>query len=373
MEYILKYYMCIDERTGFCKMSKKKKGRLKIKNIILTVLALIIIIWLFCLACNKTVPKDESFTANKSVQGGSLPADEENQITTTVTTSITTTVTTTTAVKYPSVSQNAVVFPENITSPYAVLINNNSDEIIAYRDYDKKMYPASLTKIMTLIVAVENTENFSDTQLITPEMVDPMIEQDATRAGFVPGETPTIKDLLYGLILPSGADASIALAQYVAGSEEEFVKLMNEKCSELGLKSTHFTNCIGLHNPEHYSTVQDIAIILQYAMENEICREILTTYEYNIQPTEYNPEGLTLYSTMFQRMSGDEMPGVSILGGKTGFTDEAGQCLASFAEINGQEYIMVAANNPSKWYVVYDTLSAYSIYAYGGEAYIPPQ
>ena len=350
---------------------KRKKGRLKVKNIFFTLLILGLIIWILCDSCNKKVPADNNITVQKSVvQQTATSAGTESAIITTTTTVTEPPVKT----EYPSLSASAVQFDENIiTSPYGILIDNSTNEIIAYKNYDAKIYPASLTKIMTLIVAVENVKDFNDTQLITADMIDPMIEQDATRAGFTAGETPTITDLLYGLILPSGADASIALAQYVAGSEQAFVDMMNQKCSELGLKSTHFTNCIGLHHPSHYSTVQDMAIILRYAVQNDLCREILSTYQYTIAPTEYNPEGITLTSTMFQRMSGDEMTGVTVLGGKTGYTDEAGQCLASFSEINGKEYIMVMADNPSKWYVIYDTLSAYSIYGYGGEAYIPPQ
>lgn len=353
------------------KKKKRKKGRLKVKNILFTLLILGLIIWILCDSCNEKVPADDNIPIQKSVQQTVTAAITETTIITT-----TTTVTEPPVVKaeYPSLSENAVQFDENIiTSPYGILIDNSTNEIIAYKDYNTKIYPASLTKIMTLIVAVENTENFNDTQLITADMVDPMIEQDATRAGFIAGESPTVTDLLYGLILPSGADASIALSQYVAGSEQSFVNMMNQKCSELGLTSTHFTNCIGLHHPDHYSTVQDMAIILHYAVQNDLCREILSTYQYTTSPTEYNPEGITLTSTMFQRMSGDEMTGVSVLGGKTGYTDEAGQCLASFAEINNKEYTMVMADNPSKWYLIYDTLSAYSIYGYGGEAYIPPQ
>jgi len=359
------------ERIVLLKMKSKRKGRLKIKNILLTLVFLGLVIFIMCRIGSKPVPSDSNIATQKTIN---------KTVTTEPASETTTTATTTTeppapdiTVQYPEISSNAVQFNEDITSPNAVLIDNSTNQIIAYRDYDAKIYPASLTKIMTLIVAVENIEDFNDTQLITADMIDPMIEQDATRAGFAAGETPTINDLLYGLILPSGADASIALATYTAGSEQAFVDMMNQKCSDLGLKSTHFTNCIGLHHPSHYSTVQDMSLILQYAMKNDICRKILTTYQYTIAPTEYNPEGITLTSTMFQRMSGDEMPGVSILGGKTGYTDEAGQCLASFAEINGKEYIMVMAHNPSRWYVIYDTLSAYSIYAYGGEAYIPPQ
>ncbi|MGN0676948.1 MAG: D-alanyl-D-alanine carboxypeptidase family protein [Ruminococcus sp.] len=350
---------------------KRRKGRLKVKNIFFTLLILGLIIWILCDSCNEKVPADNNMTVQKSVvQQTATSAVTESAIITTTTTVTEPPV----KAEYPSLSANALQFDENIiTSPYGILIDNSTNEIIAYKNYDAKIYPASLTKIMTLIVAVENVKDFNDTQLITADMIDPMIEQDATRAGFVAGESPTVTDLLYGLILPSGADASIAIAEYVAGSEQAFVDMMNKKCSELGLKSTHFTNCIGLHHPSHYSTVQDMAVILRYAVQNDLCREILSTYQYTTSPSEYNPEGIDLTSTMFQRMSGDEMTGVTVLGGKTGYTDEAGQCLASFAEINGKEYTMVMADNPSKWYVIYDTLSAYSIYGYGGEAYIPPQ
>ncbi len=234
------------------------------------------------------------------------------------------------------------------------------------------MYPASLTKVMTLIVAVENIQDFSDTHLISAEMIDPMIEQHASRAGFAAGETPTVEQLLYGMILPSGADASLALAEYVAGSEEAFVALMNEKAEEMGLKNTHFTNVVGLHHEDHYSTAVDMGLILEYAIENETCKKILSEFQYQIPPTEYNPEGILLTSTMFSRMTGTEMPGVTIKGGKTGFTDEAGQCLMNFAEVNGKTYIMVLSGGTSRWQIVYNNLSAYSVYCAGGEAYVPP-
>ena len=257
-------------------------------------------------------------------------------------------------------------------SLYAIVVDTETNEIVAEHDYNVKMYPASLTKIMTLIVAAENTDNLEETVLITADMIDPLIAQEASVAGFAAGETPTVKDLIYGVVLPSGADAAVAVARHVGGSEEAFVSTMNDKVKELGLKNTHFTNPVGLHDPENYSTAEDIAIILEYALKNDFCREVLETYEYKIAPTEYNPEGLTLTSTMFSRMTGTEMPGVVVKGGKTGFTDESGQCLASFAEINGKIYVMVLADGWSKWETIYETLSGYSVFCYGGEPYVPP-
>ncbi len=275
-------------------------------------------------------------------------------------------------VVYPQLSESSGAFPADYDAKYSILYDTENHEIIAYCNYNTRMYPASLTKVMTLIVAVENIQDFSDTHLISAEMIDPMIEQHASRAGFAAGETPTVEQLLYGMILPSGADASLALAEYVAGSEEAFVALMNEKAEEMGLKDTHFTNVVGLHHEDHYSTAVDMGLILEYAIENETCKKILSEFQYQIPPTEYNPEGILLTSTMFSRMTGTEMPGVTIKGGKTGFTDEAGQCLMNFAEVNGKTYIMVQSGGTSRWQIVYNNLSAYSVYCAGGEAYVPP-
>ena len=317
--------------------------------------------------------------------------DRDGSVQTTVGTTITTEITTDTSQKeaellsgpdterseddkvpfleYPAKTEKSVVFGKEYDAKNAILINVDSNEIIAYNGERYRMYPASLTKVMTLIVAVENVDNLRDTVLITDKMVTPYIEEDASRAGFLPGETPTVKDLLYGLILCSGADAASAIANHVAGSEKKFVELMNKKAEEMGLYATHFTNAVGLHDPQHYSTAEDMAMILEYAIGNKTCKKILSTYEYKFHETEQNPEGLTFTSTLFTRMYGDEVEGVKILGGKTGFTDKAGNCIESFAVINGETYILVLCGGTTNWNMVYDTLSAYSVYCVGGEPY----
>ncbi len=277
----------------------------------------------------------------------------------------------TTCSVYPERDDNAQRFSNDYKFGYALLMNTDTKKVVAYRNANAKMFPASLTKIMSLIVAVENMENLSYTVTITEDMINPMIELDASRAGFLPDETPTLEDLLYGMVLMSGADATLAVAEYVAGSEMAFVQLMNEKAVELGLKSTHFTNAVGLHDNEHYSTATDMALILEYAIQNEICRKIISAYEYKVPPTEKNPEGLTFTSNFFSRMYGDEMPDVTIQGGKTGYTDKAGNCIESFAEINGETYILVMCKCTDKWSAVYDTLSIYSVYGTDGEKYVP--
>ncbi|MBR1822868.1 MAG: D-alanyl-D-alanine carboxypeptidase [Ruminococcus sp.] len=272
-------------------------------------------------------------------------------------------------VVFPAKTNDTVVFGKEYDASNAILINVDRNEIVACKDERYRMYPASLTKVMTLIVAVENIEDLRDTVRITDKMVTPYIEQDASRAGFLPGETPSIKDLLYGMILNSGADAAAAVAKYVAGSEEKFVRLMNDKAEEMGLYATHFTNVTGLHDPHHYSTAEDMAMILEYAIGNRTCKKILSAVEYEYSATEQNPEGLTFASTLFSRMYGDEMEGVKVLGGKTGYTDKAGNCIESFANVGGETYILVLCGGKTKWNVVYGTLSAYSVYCAGGEPY----
>ena len=274
---------------------------------------------------------------------------------------------------YPEKTDKSKEFTRDYDAKNAILIDVDDSEVVAYRNEQIKLYPASLTKIMTLIVAVENIDDLSATVQITNDMVAPYIALDASRAGFEPDETPTLKDVLYGMILCSGADASLAAAEYVAGSEQAFVRLMNDKCQEIGLKNTHFTNVVGLHDKDNYSTAEDIAVLLDYAIQYPVCYEVLTAVEYKVPPTEQHPEGLTFASTLFSRMYGNEMPSVKVIGGKTGYTDEAGNCMATFAEINGKTYILVLCGGKTNWNNVYNTLSAYSVYCTGGKAYTPPE
>ncbi len=267
----------------------------------------------------------------------------------------------TSPVSYP-VEEGVLPSTQGIDSAYAILIDPENDLILAEKSAGEKMYPASMTKLMTLIVAIENIEDLDATFTMTQEIIDPLIAAEASRAGFLDGEKCTFKDLLYGAALPSGADATTALAIEVAGSEEAFVELMNAKVEELGLVNTHFTNASGLHDLEHYSTATDIALILEYCLMNDRCREIISTYVHTTRATEQNPNGISMNNTMFNRMYGTEVEGITITGGKTGFTDEAGQCLASYGVTpDGKTYIAVTAGGTSKWHPVYDAFKLYGV------------
>ncbi len=250
----------------------------------------------------------------------------------------------------------------NITSPYAYLYDLENNQVLYNKNGDEQIYPASMTKLMTAIIAVEHLD-LDETITITSEMYSPFAGIDASVAGFSIGESPTVRDLLYGLLLPSGADSACVLAYAVAGNIDSFVLLMNDKVNELGLSHTHFTNTTGLHNPNQYSTCADIAKICATAVQYDVIKEIFETKNYTTGPLLYHPEGLALTD----HISDSLRYGITgFVGGKTGYTPDAGRCLASYAVINGMQCILVTANATE---VSIPQTDAYDIYSYLSENY----
>lgn len=248
-------------------------------------------------------------------------------------------------------------------SPYAVLVDLESGNVLAEQNSTERMYPASLTKIMTALIAIEETEDMEQTTTLPSDIFPSLYEENASLAGFQPGETVTWKDLLYGVMLPSGAECCLTFARQIAGSEGAFVDLMNKKAEELGMNDTHFSNATGLQDKKHYSTVRDIAVLLRYALENETFRQVFTARRYSVPPTAYHSEGFTFYNTMFQAMDNAGISDDDILGGKTGYTEKAGLCLASLAEINDREYILVTAKADGNHYTEpYHVMDAENVY-----------
>ncbi len=263
--------------------------------------------------------------------------------------------------KYPEYTADTVTLTDAVDADYALLMDVNDNRVIAAKGADVRTYPASVTKVMTLLVAVENITDFTETFTMTYAITDPLYVQNATVAGFLNNETVTMEDLLYGTILPSGADACQALALHVAGSDEAFVAMMNDRAQKMGLKNTHFTNTSGLHHPDHYTTAEDMAVILRVAMENEHCRQVLSTYRYTTAVTPQHPEGSLLESTLFSRMYGTEPDGATVVAGKTGYTTEAGHTVVSYAEgIDGHDYILVTLKGSNKWKATYDAIDLYT-------------
>ncbi|MEA4962291.1 D-alanyl-D-alanine carboxypeptidase family protein [Lutispora sp.] len=253
---------------------------------------------------------------------------------------------------------------DRLNSPNAILIRLKDHAILMQKNSEKKIYPASLSKMMTAIVAIENLPDLKEEIKLTNSMFQGLYEADASMAGFQPGEKVRGIDLIYGVLLPSGAESCIALADKIAGSEQDFVKMMNKKAADLGMDNTHFENEIGLHDENHYTTVKDMAILLSYALQNDTFREVFTSSRHSTRPTNRHPYGITFYSTMFKGLSDQNIVGVEILGGKTGYTDEAGLCLASLAKVGNQEYVLVTAgaegDNHSEQFNITDAIAVYN-------------
>ncbi|MGY3750549.1 D-alanyl-D-alanine carboxypeptidase family protein [Vagococcus acidifermentans] len=229
----------------------------------------------------------------------------------------------------------------DVTSRSIMLTELATGEQIAEKKAHKKIPIASLTKMMTALCVIESAADLSDTVEINEESLNRLNAQGMAISGFAPNVPVTIRDLLYGMMLPSGADAAEALAEYVSGGTENFVGMMNEKASELGLKDTHFSNVVGYDERENYSTAADLSILLSAALTNQLFKEIFTTQQFVSQPTTNYPQGVFLESTLLKTGESLSFGNGTILGGKTGYTDKAGLCLASLAEINGQLYLLV--------------------------------
>lgn len=253
---------------------------------------------------------------------------------------------------------------DRLNSPHAILVLLKDHTILMQKDSEEKIYPASLTKMMTAIVAIENLPDLKKEITLTNSVFQGLSEADASMAGFQPGENVRAIDLLYGALLPSGAESCVGLADYIAGSEKDFVGMMNQKVADLGMHNTHFENSTGLQNENHYTTVKDLAILLSYALQNDTFREIFTSSRHSTPPTNKHPDGITFYSTMFEELNNQSIADGKILGGKTGYTDEAGLCLASLAKEGKQEYILISAgakgDHHSEQYNITDALAVYN-------------
>ena len=257
----------------------------------------------------------------------------------------------------------AAVNAETVLSTYALLVDLDNNTVVAQRNANDRMIPASMTKILTVLVAAEHVTDLDDTFTITREITDYSYSNDCSAVGFGDGETVTVRDLLYGTVLPSGADAAAGLAFYVSGSLEGFVDLMNEKLDELGLSDTaHFTNCVGLYDENHYCTPYDMAVILKAAVENELCREVLSAHTYTTSPTELHPEGITISNWFLRRIEDKETNG-EVVCAKTGYVAQSGSCAASYEVTDsGKHYICVTADTYSSWRCIYDHVAIYQEY-----------
>lgn len=256
-------------------------------------------------------------------------------------------------------------FSETILSEYGVFIDAQSGEILAQKEAYTRMNPASMTKMLTILVAAEHltAEDLEKTATITIDITDYSYVNDCSNTGYALDEEVTVRDLFYGTILPSGADSALALAIYVAGSHEAFVDLMNERLVQMGLGETsHFTNCVGVYDEAHYSTAYDMAVILKATVDNPFCREVMAAHTYTTSLTEEHPEGLLISNWFLRRIEDKDTHG-EVLCAKTGYVDQAGSCAASLGrDEEGKEYLCVTAGSNSTWTCIYDQVELYQTF-----------
>lgn len=264
-------------------------------------------------------------------------------------------------------TDNTVSFSDEVFSNYGVFIDLDSDTILAQRNGKTRISPASMTKVLTVLVAAEHLTDISEldkTFTMTLDITDYGYVNDCSSVGFLEGEEVTVRDLFYGTILPSGADAAVGLATYIAGSHEAFVDMMNEKLKELGLSDTaHMTNCVGIYDKDHYCTPYDMAMIMEAAIDNELCREVMHARIHTTQSTLQHPEGIEI-SNWFIRRIEDKDTGGDVLCAKTGYVAQSGSCAVSYGQDEaGKEYVCVTADAHSSWRCIYDHVELYSQFA----------
>ncbi len=271
----------------------------------------------------------------------------------------------------------------DIKSAHAVLVELTGNTSIVEKGADTRIYPASMTKIMTLLVACENARNANDRMAVTQEMVDYHKNTGGSgQMAFVAGEAITVEDALHLVIYDSDTIACLLLAEYVAGSEAEFVKLMNAKAASLGLTDTSFKNCTGLFNEEHYTTCRDMATIMACVLKNTVARQILTSFNgysvdiYDGLESKLSRSSLAYADWYSGRLDDNPWAGngsdVKILGGKTGYEDVPRYCFVTYAQntSTNTEYICVTVgrSNEQQYSIklvesVNDTKKIYQKYA----------
>lgn len=260
----------------------------------------------------------------------------------------------------------------DLHSGYALLVDLDTMQAVAGKNIHEKMYPASMTKVMTFIVAYENISDLSVLLQITQEIRAQYPE--ASRKGIDVGDYMTAEQCLYAMIMESDTDAVLMLAEHVAGNEAAFVTLMNEKAQQMGLVDTHFANATGLHHSNHYTTACEMAEVLAYAMQYPLFYDTACTYSYRT-PLKYEKDGeltdyyMTFYnSTLRGRLEDNDVSaklsdGGEILGGKTGLTDEAQYCQAAIAkDSDGRLYIAIFGSAASAKKSAKDTRWLFNTY-----------
>ena len=268
---------------------------------------------------------------------------------------------------------------QTLVSTYMILVDLDSDTIVAERNCEAVVSPASMTKILTVLTARDfiDETTLDDKFVVSADITEYVRKNDCSAVGFTADSEVTVRDLLYGTILPSGADAAMGLAEFCCGSQEAFVDAMNKKVEELGLSETaHFTNVVGMYDPDLHCTMKDMAVILGVAVQDDLLRDVLSLRQYSTDATfifadsteegtseedvpEEDKKPIEVSNWFLRKIEDKDMDG-DVIAAKTGFVNESGCCAASYYEAdNGKRYICVTGNSFSSWRTIYDHLSVY--------------
>ena len=244
--------------------------------------------------------------------------------------------------------------PETIEAEGAVLLDANSGTVLYAKNEHNKYFPASITKVLTAIVVLENVENLETKISFSSAATKDNLEVNSTVIGAVPGDKLSVRDCLYCLLLHSANDCANALAEYVAGSNAKFAEMMNEKAKEIGCTDSHFTNPSGLNNEEHYTSAMDMAKILQYAIRNPIFLQIDATQAYTHAPISKYPDAEAKENTIYahhkmMRKSYKEYY-EGVFAGKTGYTMLAGNTLLTACKRGDTTLICAILNGHNTQY-----------------------
>ncbi|MCM1173451.1 MAG: D-alanyl-D-alanine carboxypeptidase [Blautia sp.] len=229
------------------------------------------------------------------------------------------------------------------TAQAAILMDANTGIILYAKNIHEKLYPASTTKILTSLLAMENG-NLDDMVSFSHEAVF-SVPGDGSNMGMDEGESITLEEALYGIMVASANEVSNAVAEYVSGSISDFTELMNTRAAELGCTDSHFTNTNGLFDENHYTSVYDLAVISRAFFQNEMLCKISNTSRYHFEASETQPDDF--YKKNKHLLVNGEMPYEGIIGGKTGYIDQSRQTLVTCAEQNGMKLICVVFKEES--------------------------
>lgn len=228
-----------------------------------------------------------------------------------------------------------------VKSEAAVLLSLDTGDILYSKNIDQKRYPASITKIMTAIVLMDNCKDLDDTVTVTKAELDSLLGSELTLGGLVADEVVSLRVCLNLLMVCSAADAAVVIVDYIeAQTGKDFITLMNDKAKELGMKNTNFVNPTGLHDDNHYTTIRDLIKMCKYAIEQPNFLEICSQATYTVPKTNKHGERIAV-TTNYLINPVTTMYYSYVRGIKTGFTTPAGRCVASTASKDGYNYLCI--------------------------------